>query len=201
MMDDRWAAERQALYVAYEWLPEPTVVPPTATAPATSTPTPTATPTRQPQPPTRLAIPKIKVNSAVRQVAVVVTGDSLNPTVSWPELKKGVGHDSDSANPGQAGNIILLGHNNTAGEVFRNLGKLSKGDIVHVYTRDTKFSYAVDSLDIVPAKVATDQDKQIHAFYLGPKSEETLTLVSCWPYSTYTHRIYVVAKPIGVSDQ
>jgi sortase A len=194
------AARESELYLAYEWLPEPTVVPATPTTTVTPTPMPTSTPTPQPQPPTRLVIPRIKVNSAVREIGVVLEADSPNPRAIWPELGKGVGHDRDSANPGEAGNIILLGHNNTAGEVFRHLNNLAPGDAIDLYTADRKFSYVVKRLDIVPAKAANAQDKEIHAFYLGPKSVETLTLVSCWPYVTYTHRIYVVAEPTGISD-
>jgi LPXTG-site transpeptidase (sortase) family protein len=194
------AARDADLYLAYEWLPEPTIVPATATVPATPTPTPTPTSTPQPQPPTRLVIPAIGVNSSIRQIALASDGDPVNPRLTWPELPRDVGHDRDSVNPGESGNIIMLGHNNTAGEVFRNLKDLSPGDEIYVYTASQKFTYVVKLLDIVQAKAAGEQDRQFHAYYLGPKSEETLTLVSCWPYTTYTHRIYVVAKPVGVTN-
>jgi len=189
------AAEQRALYLAYQWFSEPTVVPATPTA------TPIPTPTPQPQPPTRLVIPRIGVNSAVCQIGVSVGSDPLNPSVTWQKLKAGVGHDRDSVNPGESGNIILFGHNNFAGEVFRRLSELKAGDEIYLYTLDQKFSYVVQETDIVRATGATEQDKRAHAFYLGPKTEETLTLVSCWPYSTYTHRVYVVANPIGVTNQ
>jgi sortase A len=192
---------RDDLQLAYEWLPEPTIVPPTSTAPATPTPTASPTPTPQPLPPIRVIIPKIKVNSAIHEIGVVTNGDPFNPEVAWQQLEKGVGHDRDSANPGEAGNIVLLGHNNTAGQVFRLLSNLKQDDIVRIYTADREFSYAVREVDIVRAKAANAQDRQAHAYYLGPKLEETLTLVSCWPYATYTHRVYVVAKPLGIADQ
>jgi sortase A len=201
IMNEKWLAEQEQLYLAHEWLPEPTIAPATSTAPATPTPTPAPTPTPQPQPPTRLIIPRIKVNSAITQMDAVVEGDPLDPTVTWPKLSRGIGHDRASANPGESGNIILFGHNNTAGQVFRHLSQLSAGDLVYVYTSDQEFSYAVQDVDIVPVTMANDQDRELHAFYLGPKTEETLTLVSCWPYTTYTHRVYVIARPVGVSDQ
>jgi LPXTG-site transpeptidase (sortase) family protein len=194
------AAGEAELYLTYEWLPEPTIIPATATAPATSTPTPTptSTPTPQPQPPTRVVIPAIHVNSAIREIGVVWDRDAVDPQLTWPNLRSGVGHDRDSASPGEAGNIILLGHNNTAGEVFRNLRNLTTGDVVQVYTADQRFSYLVKWMGTVRARAASVQDQRFHAFYLGPKTEETLTLVSCWPYSTYTHRVYVVAVPAGI---
>jgi len=199
--------EQTNLYLAYEWVPDPTIVPatstplPTLTIPPTPTATPFPTPTPQPQPPTRLVVAGIGINSAVHQIGVSVSGDPLNPSVTWPELGAGVGHDRASVNPGESGNILLFGHNNYAGQVFRRLSELEVGDEIHLYTLDQGFSYVVRDVDIVRAVGATEQDNRAHAFYLGPKSEETLTLVSCWPYTTYTHRVYVVAKPIGITNQ
>ena len=204
---EQMATEQNNLYLVYNWLPEPTIVPPTPTPLPTSTipPTPTAiptpTPTPQPQPPIRVIIPGIGVNSTVRQVGVSISGDPLNPNVTWTELGIGIGHDESSVNPGESGNIVLFGHNNYAGQVFRRLSELKVGDAVYVYTLDQEFSYIVQEVDIVRAVGMTEQDKRVHASYMGTKSEETLTLISCWPYSTYTHRVYVVAKPIGVTNQ
>jgi sortase A len=200
-------AGQRTQYLALHSLPYPTIVPatptpvPTATLVPTPTCTPTATPTPQPQPPVRVRIPKIAVNSAVSEIGVVAHGDPADPTFVWETLGRGVGHDRDSVNPGEAGNIILFGHNNTAGEVFRRLSELEAGDQVHVYTADQEFVYVVRQVDIVRAAGATEQDKSVHAFYMGPKSEETLTLISCWPYVTYTHRVYVVAKRLVVMSE
>jgi sortase A len=97
--------------------------------------------------------------------------------------------------------MILLGHNNTHGEVFRRLSELATGDTISVYTLDRKFSYVVTGTDVVRAVGATEQDKRTHSLYLGPKPDQTLTVVSCWPYATYTHRVYVVAEFAGVTNQ
>jgi sortase A len=200
------SARQEELYLAYEWLPEPTPIPITATLDLTPTlsvptPLPSPNPTPQPQPPTRLAIPKIGVNSSIRPVSLRIEGDPNNPTTTWEEFTTGVAHYRDSANPGEAGNIILLGHNNTHGEVFRRLSEMATGDTIFVYTLDRRFSYVVIETDVVRAVGATAQDKRAHSYYLGPKPDQTLTLVSCWPYATYTHRVYVVAELAGVSNQ
>jgi LPXTG-site transpeptidase (sortase) family protein len=192
---------QKSLYLEHGSLTEPTLIPlaPTDTAPESPGPSPTET--SVPEPPTRIAVPQIGVNSAITEVKVVLSGNPLEPNVAWQELKRGVGHDTTSAFPGENGNILLFAHNNSAGQVFRRLSELDEGDIVELYTHDRKFSYVVSSVDIIPFIGATVQDQQLHAFYMGPKTEETLTLMSCWPYTTYTHRVYVVAKPAGVSDQ
>jgi LPXTG-site transpeptidase (sortase) family protein len=31
--------------------------------------------------------------------------------------------------------------------------------------------------------------------YILPKEDERLTLVSCWPYETNSHRVIIVARP------
>jgi LPXTG-site transpeptidase (sortase) family protein len=204
---ERISAEEKRHYLSYQRVPDPTLIPPTPTPIPTPTisPTPTATPTPtpppQPQPPTRLIIPSLGINSSIRPISLEVSGDPLDPDVSWPELGSGVAHDSTSVNPGETGNCVLVGHNNYAGQVFRRLNEIEVGDRIYVYTLDHEFSYEVDKIDIVQAVAATELDKQSHAFYLGRKAEETLTLVSCWPYTTYTHRIYVVARPLATIEQ
>ena len=97
--------------------------------------------------------------------------------------------------------MLLMGHNNTAGQVFRRLSELEAGDQVIVYTDDRMFAYVITAIEYVRALGAREQDYQLHGSLLGPKHEETLTLVSCWPYSTYTHRLYVVAKPSPTRNQ
>ena len=64
----------------------------------------------------RVQIPAIRVD------APVVRGDS------WDQLKKGVGQQIGSPNPGSKGNIVLSGHNDVYGEVFRYLDQLQAGD-------------------------------------------------------------------------
>jgi sortase A len=197
----RLAADQKGQYLAYELYQEPTLMPPTSTplptptVPPTPTATPTPTPTPVPQPPTRLYVPAIGVNSAIHPIQVNVSGNPQAPVVTWPEIGPGVAHDYDSVNPGQPGNILLMGHNNTAGQVFRRLSELDAGDEVIVYTDDRTFTYLVTDKAYVRALGAGEHEYKLHGSYLGPKREETLTLVSCWPYSTYTHRLYVVAKP------
>ena len=38
--------------------------------------------------------------------------------------------------------------------------------------------------------------KQIQAL-TAPQSSERVTLISCWPYATYTNRIVIVAVPLS----
>ena len=114
---------------------------------------------------------------------------------AWDVPSFAVGHYDTSAYPGETDNIVLTGHNNTLGEVFRHLDALEPGDEIFLYTLDDEHVYTVENKEKVLALGASASDLAKHAHYTAPTSEETLTLVSCWPWATYTHRIYVVAKP------
>jgi sortase A len=161
----------------------------------TLTPTPTPTPAPEPMPAVRIIVPKIGVNEKIVEIGLKKVGSGENTQYVWNTAKYAVGHRSNSANPGEPGNIVLSGHNNVYGEVFRRLDKLEPGDLVFLYTLDEEFVYVVQKKDLVRAVGATVEDEAKHARYVARTPDETLTLTSCWPYATYTHRIYIVAKP------
>ena len=71
--------------------------------------------------------------------APVVQGDG------WEQLKKGVGQHVGSANPGQAGNVVLSAHNDIFGELFRDLDKLEPGDEVVIATATRDFTVVPSS--------------------------------------------------------
>lgn len=124
----------------------------------------------------RIQIPAINVD------APIVHGDS------WEQLKKGVAHNAVSANPGQPGNIILSGHNDVFGEVFRYLERLKQGDEVIVYTNRRSYTYVVSGWELVePTQVEV----------MAPTPDATITLISCHPYLVDNHRIVVKGELIG----
>jgi sortase A len=132
-------------------------------------------PTPGPQSPTRIVIPTIGVDWPI------VPGDG------WEELKRGVGHHAGSANPGERGNMILAGHNDVFGEVFKDLEVLKNGDEVHVFTGGKLFKYAVRAKRIVsPEELSV----------LQPTRESVVTLITCHPYRVDTHRLVVIAQLI-----
>jgi len=170
----------------------PTLTPLPTPAPS---PTPTPLPEVQPLPAIRIIIPKIGVNAKIIEISIIQTGSGENTRYLWETPAYAVGHHEGSADPGEPGNIVLSGHNNTLGEVFRDLNQLEPGDEIYLYTLDKEFKYVVQAKDLVLAVGASEADRARHAAYVARTPDETLTLVSCWPYATYTHRIYVVAKP------
>ena len=130
-------------------------------------------PTAAPDQAIRIQVPAIEVD------APVVQGDG------WEQLKKGVGQNIASANPGQNGNVVLSAHNDVYGELFRNLDKLQPGDQVVIYTQQRQYVYVVDRTEIVePTAVEV----------MASTGFPTVTLISCYPYLVNKQRIVVFAR-------
>lgn len=130
-------------------------------------------PTPGPRQASRIIIPAIEVD------APVVEGDG------WEELKMGTGHRVGSANPGERSNMVISGHNDVYGEIFRHLEDVNVGDEVVVYAGDTPYTYLVVAKMIVePSEVSL----------LAPTPSATLTLITCHPYMIDTHRLVVIAE-------
>lgn len=60
-------------------------------------------------------------------------------------LESGVGHFAGSAPAGGVGNYALAAHRITHGEPFRDFPRLRAGDEVIIETRDTTFTYVLDT--------------------------------------------------------
>jgi sortase A len=130
-------------------------------------------PTAAPDQAIRIQIPAIEID------APVVQGDG------WEQLKKGVGQNAGSANPGQNGNVVLSAHNDVYGELFRFLDKLQPGDQVVLYTQQRQYVYIVDRTAVVePTAVEV----------MASTGSPTVTLISCYPYLVDDERIVVFAR-------
>ena len=96
--------------------------------------------------------------------AIIVQGDSPSA------LRHAVGHLSETAFPGESGNVVLAGHRDT---FFRPLRNIRQGDSITLKTLAGGFQYLVESTAIV-----SPSDTQV----LQPSSGSTLTLVTCYPF-------------------
>jgi len=99
-------------------------------------------------------------------------------------LRKAAGHLRSSVEPGEHGNFVVLGHRDT---FFRPLRNIEKGDLIRVRTRQGKFTYVVESFEVIePDAVRIDNG-----------SEAVSTLITCFPF-TYIgpapHRFVVHAR-------
>jgi len=89
------------------------------------------------------------------------------------ELKKGVGHFTQSVLPGEKDNCVLSGHRDT---VFAELGKLKVGDKLIVQTSAGIFTYEVDE-----TKIVDKDDKTV----IVPTDSAVLTLTTCYPFNVF----------------
>lgn len=120
----------------------------------------------------RIQIPAIHVD------APVIQGDG------WEQLKKGVAQHINTPNPGKTGNIVLSGHNDVYGEVFRDLDRLMPGDTVILFTSQRQYIYVITGTQMV-APTAVE--------VMSPTLDARVTLISCHPYLVDIHRIAVSA--------
>ena len=97
--------------------------------------------------------------------------------ISGHVLQEAAGHVADSALPGQPGNIVIAAHRDT---FFRRLGQVKTGDEIELTTPDAEYFYRVRYTDIVGPDAT---------WVLKPTPDQTLTLVTCYPF------YYVGAAP------
>jgi LPXTG-site transpeptidase (sortase) family protein len=148
--------------------------------------------------PLRLVIPAIELDAPVVQAetyTVKVQGEQFQQWLA-PNYQA-VGWHADSAQLGGTGNTVLNGHNNIYGEVFRFLTDLSVGDTILVYGQDTVYQYQITNHMILPEKYQQLDVRMNNAQWILPSQDERLTLITCWPYESNTHRLIIVAKPIS----
>lgn len=105
-----------------------------------------------------LSIPRVRLS------AVVLHGSDPQT------LRRGPGHLTNTAMPGQPGNTVIAGHRDT---YFRPLRDVRHGDDVFVITPRQRLHYRVTSLRVV-------HPRDLSA--LAPTAETTLTLITCYPF-------------------
>ncbi len=98
-------------------------------------------------------------------------------------LKYTVGHYPQTANPGEKGNCVLLGHRNYVyGHFFRRIDELKAGDRVIIKKDTDTYTYIVtESFVVSPEEV----------WVLDTAEDSILTMITCTPMVTYTDRLIV----------
>lgn len=149
---------------------------------------------------TRFVAESIGLDSEVVEVGwqeVMRNGVTAN---AWVVADYAVGWHKNSSLPGQNGNIVLSAHHNIKGEVFRYIVDLEPGDIVTLYDQQRSYSYEVVDKFIIKDKGEPESVRRENAKWIGPFNEERLTMVTCWPYNSNTHRVIVISKPVDTSQ-
>jgi len=199
--------------------PQPTDAVPTPTAspsPAlTIRPRPIVpTPTASPEVPVRLVVPDLNIDAKVVEMGWEVVNTAAGPQSDWVIPKNAAGHHINSATMDQPGNLVLSGHNNIDGKVFEAISMawddatrarvdeftdrsdILKGRKIQLFTAIGKpVDYTItDFFRLRDSGVSLAQRMQ-NARFVEPTVESRLTIVTCWPPWSNTHRLVVIAKP------
>ena len=143
--------------------------------------------------PTRVLVPSVGVDSAVRALAIRDLGDSR----AYETPKHVVGHIPNSANPGENGGVWLFGHLESLiageGNVFHSLPNipdlLRKGEEVYTIVENGEGAYLYR---IIETKVVHQDDMRV-----SDTGEATLSLVVCVPRFVYDHRLIDTGELVG----
>ncbi|HEY4688474.1 MAG TPA: sortase [Anaerolineae bacterium] len=170
--------------------------PPTPSPEPTAQPLATVTGEFVPGVPGRIVIPAINLDAPVEMVSWRATNQNGQVVSMWDVPDRfAAGWLKTSARAGEPGNTVLDGHHNIAGEVFRYLVDLKRGDTIWLWVGDQAREYVVVLLKILPEKGQPISVRLENAKWIMPTKDERVTLVTCWPYTNNTHRLIVVALP------
>jgi LPXTG-site transpeptidase (sortase) family protein len=157
-------------------------------------------PAPEPEIPRLLWIPAIDLYTTVIPVDVeLVEIDGVEYDQWTAPDEFAAGWHANSA-PLGTGNSVLNGHHNIYGEVFRDLVDLKEGDEIILYSDRAAHTYIVEERVIFPERFAKPEQRVQNAELITPTEDERLTLITCWPYESNTHRLVLVARPLQVEE-
>ena len=141
----------------------------------------------------RMRIPAIDLDATVSELEILDLGDSRE----WSTPDKVVGHIPTTANPGESANGWYFGHLSNflsnEGDIFRRLPEIAamiKNDPVDIFitTSNAEYMYRVTQSQLVHRDDLS----------LTETSDAQISLVTCWPFRVYDHRILVSAVLVAV---
>ena len=151
--------------------------------------------------PSFLEIPSLQLATTVEEMgwdrAIGANGELYS---RWDDIHFAAGWLKNSAVPGSDGNVVLTGHNNVFGAVFRDLWRVKAGEPIIVHADGERFVYVVDNVIVRPEWNASAAQRAETASYITQTTDQRLTLVSCWPPNSNTHRVFVEAHLVPYEE-
>jgi sortase A len=147
--------------------------------------------------PTRLTAPTINLDTPVVEMDWRPQEEGGQVVSVWNVPDSAAAWHRNSAAPGEGGNVLISGHNNSmGGRVFARLAELVPGDEVTLWNdRGQTFVYEVRDMYYIRALLASaEATKQLESVMARTPTEQ-VTLITCWPNWTNTHRLIVLATP------
>lgn len=147
--------------------------------------------------PDRIVIPVIRLDAPVEPAVLMrvsVSGYSFDQWVA--PARFAAGWHQNSAGLGEIGNTVISGHHNDYGEVFKRLVDLKVGNLLYLYAQQNVFTYSVNNILLLKEKDVPLRQRIENAKWIGATKDERITLVTCWPYESNSHRLIIVASPV-----
>ncbi len=121
----------------------------------------------------------------VASIDILVVEGTTSKDLNW-----GAGHMTATPMPGEIGNCAIAGHRNyTFGSYFSRLDEVKIGDQITVEYNKTNYTYeAYEILTVLPS------DTSVLA---QTKDTSILTLITCTPKGSNSHRLIIHAKLIS----
>lgn len=134
-----------------------------------------------------VSIPALNIESLIVPVGWQMRRNLFGKErLEWDSPGPFVGWAIQSALPGTSTRPMLLyGHNNLDGSIFRDLYRLKAGDLVLVHTLDAIWSYRVEQVQIIPVA----EEPSPAAFH-----NSALVIISCYPPNDNSQRVIVKAS-------
>jgi sortase A len=155
--------------------------------------------------PDRIVIPAIELNAPILFAKFEELDYQGQAYDQWLAPNSfAAGWHFNSARLGNTGNLVLDGHHNVYGKVFGRLYELEEGDLIRIYSGSFYMKFVVTNKLILPEKNTSLATRLENARWILPTSDQRLTLVTCWPQDTNTHRLVIAAIPASAllsSDQ
>ncbi len=198
----------------------PQALAPTVQAMPSSTPSATAQPTKavlrppfprgKGLPGTRLVIPRMRLDVKIGNATWTNGTSQGNLYTDWNMPYDAVGHLEHTANPGEAGKVVIAGHNNLVGPnqfgvgLFAGLWDLKPGDVFYIFDSAGRvFEYRVTKSYPLLEEGQPETVRQQHARQvLADDGTAQATLLTCWngpiaPLSGNSYRWVVESKFVG----
>jgi len=146
----------------------------------------------------RVAIPALGLDAPVLPVGLESKpGGGQRSHKQWTVPDEyAAGWHAGSASPGQPGNIVLNGHNNIHGAIFHDLVDLPLGAEIILYDAGQPFVYEVTGREFLQEQGQPLRNRLRNARWIMPTDDERITIVTCWPNTSNSHRLVVVAQPV-----
>jgi sortase A len=111
--------------------------------------------------------------------------------IEYASLRIAPGRVPQTARIGEIGNAVIAGHRNYAfGSMFNRLGEIGYGDIMQYQARNGELmEFSVFEIAVI------EPEDQIA--FLQPLNESIITLYTCTPIRSATHRLIIRAQRVG----